>query len=564
MADSVSMKACVLKRISYILFITTLCVIGVGITSFAGAEPILRIGIYENAPKVFTDKHGQPAGFFVDIIQTIASSEGWELEYVYGSWSQGLERLEHGEIDLMPDVAYSSARARLFSFHQEAALSDWFQVYSAKGSDVKSLPDLNGKSVAVLERSVQKDAFEQLLREFGFQVEMEILPDYRSIFAMVQSGKADAAITNRFYGATHAQVFNLQDTGVIFHPTRLYFAAPQGSHGEILHILDTYLRQWKSDPDSIYYQSLRRWTSEQVELRLPDWTKIVFLSGLIFVCLAVEGNIVLKRQVNTRTRQLQQANVEMEHRVEQRTAELAQALEKAEQADRVKSAFLATMSHELRTPLNSIIGFTGIMLQGLAGPLNDEQNKQMHMVQSSARHLLGLINDVLDISKIEAGQLELSFSTFELRASIEKMLNLVQPLARDKELELRSECPVAVGTVCTDQHRLEQIILNLLTNAIKFTEQGHVEVLCAVAENGYVVKVCDTGIGIAAQDMPELFRPFHQLDSGLARKREGTGLGLSICKRLVELMGGNIQVESQSGIGSTFSIWLPSRPGAVA
>ncbi|MCF8092980.1 MAG: sensor histidine kinase, partial [Desulfotignum sp.] len=226
----------------------------------------------------------------------------------------------------------------------------------------------------------------------------------------------------------------------------------------------------------------------------------------------------------------------------------------AKAADYLKSAFLATMSHELRTPLNSIIGFTGILLQGLAGQLNQEQQKQLGMVQTSSRHLLALINDVLDISKIEAGQLSLSLSTFDLRASIEKTVHLVKPLAEKKGLDLTLEVGGAVGEVTSDQRRLEQIILNLLNNAVKFTEKGSIHVTCRVDGTHYELAVSDTGIGIDPDDIPDLFQPFHQIDAGLSRKREGTGLGLSICKKLILLMGGSINVKSCVSQGSTFTI----------
>lgn len=245
-------------------------------------------------------------------------------------------------------------------------------------------------------------------------------------------------------------------------------------------------------------------------------------------------------------------------------AELIVAKERAESADRLKSAFLATMSHELRTPLNSIIGFTGIILQGLAGPLNAEQTKQLRMVMGSARHLLALISDVLDISKIEAGQLEVGRAAFDLTSSIGKVIELVRPLLDAKGLALEIELTQPLGEAVSDARRFEQILLNLLSNAAKFTERGRVTLRAEVIArhplgDAVSVSVTDTGMGIKPKDLSTLFQPFRQIESGLARNHEGTGLGLAICRRLAELMGGEISVASEWGKGSTFTFELPLR-----
>ena len=240
---------------------------------------------------------------------------------------------------------------------------------------------------------------------------------------------------------------------------------------------------------------------------------------------------------------------------------------RAEAADRIKSAFLATMSHELRTPLNSIIGFTGIMLQGLAGPVNPEQHKQLDMVRRSARHLLALVNDVLDISKIEAGQLDVAREPFDLGRSVAKVVASVAPQAEAKGLALVSEVAADLGTILGDERRVEQILLNLLGNAIKFTERGQVSVIAELADaphpeaGGPVVRirVADTGPGIRTEDLASLFQPFRQLDVGMARRHDGTGLGLAICRRLASLMGGDVVAESEWGVGSVFTVTLPLR-----
>lgn len=256
---------------------------------------------------------------------------------------------------------------------------------------------------------------------------------------------------------------------------------------------------------------------------------------------------------------------------ERKVAELErEKRHQAEAADRIKSAFLATMSHELRTPLNSIIGFTGIILQGLAGPLNEEQSKQLNMVRTSARHLLALVNDVLDISKIEAGQLEVALEPFDVPRSIAKVTSVITPLAAKKSLPVHVQVAANLGEAVGDERRFEQIILNLLSNAIKFTDRGEVTLTADRVDDfcsrdttspqpAIRVRVSDTGIGIQPADLANLFQPFRQIDSGLSRNHDGTGLGLAICRRLAELMGGEIRAESVWGKGSLFSVTLPLR-----
>jgi len=537
--------------------ILCLFALSLNVPSVHADSRIVRVGVYENAPKVFTAESGKPSGIFIDIIEHIAETEGWDVKYVAGTWTEGLDRLKKGEIDLMPDVAYTAERNKIYSFHKVPVLSSWYQVYAPRGHNIRSILDLNSKRIVVLDRSVQQEAFARLSKGFGLNVTLIPMEDYKKSFEMVAAGKADAAITNKFYGDMHAKTYGLEDTAVVFEPSDLFFAAPKNINTALLDAIDHHLSILKKDPQSLYYASLKHWTSEEISFHFPIWLKITILVIGIALLVSLVGSFVLKHQVNERTRELKEINDEMEQRIIQRTEELAVATEKAQAADRLKSAFLAAMSHELRTPLNSIIGFTGMVLQGLAGPLNEEQTKQLGMVRNSAHHLLDLINDVLDISKIEAGQLVLMSDNFNLKESIEKTIQSVLPLAAKKNVRLYSEISDNVSEFHGDRRRIEQIMINLLSNAIKFTNKGEICLRCFSDNASIVPCVQDTGIGISEENIDIIFDAFRQVDTGITRVQEGTGLGLNITKKLVEKMGGSIRVKSEMGKGSTFTVMLP-------
>lgn len=232
-----------------------------------------------------------------------------------------------------------------------------------------------------------------------------------------------------------------------------------------------------------------------------------------------------------------------------------------ERANNAKDSFLAVMSHELRTPLNAIIGFTGTLLMKLPGPLTAEQEKQLDTVQRSARHLLALINDLLDLAKISAGKISVELQTLDCRDTVLEVLNTLQPAADRKALQLSSELPEQPLLVQADRRALHQIILNLMNNAIKFTEEGQVRITtvsgCDETGAAWVeIRVQDSGIGISCEDQANLFSAFTRLNLTNNADKEGTGLGLHLSQQLAELLGGEIHCQSQPGVGSIFTLRL--------
>lgn len=351
-----------------------------------------------------------------------------------------------------------------------------------------------------------------------------------------------------------------------------------------------YLEQWISDAILLSPFSFRTWLTESTYSLLIVVVVMLLLRFFYrFLLQTIETERRTSREVSEARALLEQYNQTLEEKVNQRTAELAAAVqeaqearETAEQANRAKSAFLATMSHEIRTPLNAIIGMTTLMLDT---PLTRKQTEFAETIRSSGEQLLTLINDILDFSKIEAGRMEMERSPVLIQRCLDNAIDQIAPRAYEKGIALLSLIePGVPPVILSDETRLRQILLNLLSNAVKFTERGEVEInvksepLPAPAadkagkkENGswrlITFSVRDTGIGIPEAHRERLFQPFSQGDTSTTRRYGGTGLGLAICKRLVEIMNGQIWVESEPGKGSTFSFTIQAQsagslPGA--
>jgi len=264
-------------------------------------------------------------------------------------------------------------------------------------------------------------------------------------------------------------------------------------------------------------------------------------------------------------------NSSLEERVEERTGELQQAISALsalnqemgetnahlKEATRAKSEFLASMSHELRTPLNSIIGFSGIMLQGFAGELSPEQARQLGMIKHSGLHLLSLVNEVLDLAKVESGQNQPALVTYDVGEHMRTAGETVRPMAESKGVELRLAIPDDLTSIRTDGLYVDQIVLNLLGNAVKFTDEGHVGITVVQDESGVTIAIEDSGAGITEEHQERIFEDFYQVVPHHRAEHEGTGLGLALSRRLAELIGAHIEVASEIGHGSTFTVRVP-------
>jgi len=294
----------------------------------------------------------------------------------------------------------------------------------------------------------------------------------------------------------------------------------------------------------------------------PGYTDKLILLGF---CILLIGFGLSYSQLALMYRKVREAEEDTKKALLERNVALEKANRNLDEANRAKSAFLANMSHELRTPLNAIIGFSEILEDQNFGPLNDKQLKYTRNVMSSGKHLLTMINDILDLSKIEAGKLELRRETFPLESTIDGIIGIVKVLANKKNIQLNYDIDPALTEIGADPRYFKQVLYNLLSNAVKFTQDGGRVDLSALlmedtepAGRGLAqISVSDTGIGIAPEDYGKVFDEFQQIDDSYSRMQEGTGLGLALCKKLVELHGGEISFSSEKGTGSTFTFTIP-------
>ena len=593
---SLCLRASVVKNMKkYIIVILLLTLSGVFLPCFASAKTI-KVGLYQNKPLIFTEKNGDESGFYIDILKYIAKKEGWELQYVRGSWQECAQRLQGGEIDVLAGVPYSKETAGKYLFANVPILSNWAQVYTLKNSRIQTIIDLDKKTVAGVKNDIYfedlKSQIEMLCPTCNI-IEME---DNDAVFNFLSQQFSDAGITDVLYGMKHEREYGLAGVSIVSSPKELYFAIPLNGDVRIITVLDKHLFDLKNNDNSVYHRSLDRWLGGVGRWTFPVWlVAILVLAGTMLAMFLFMNNI-LRQQVLGKTNELLKVNkaleeeikerkwahdklsetlMDMEKRIRERTSELSQsnellkkevaerrlAEEKLQQAmndlsrsNRELEQFAYVVSHDLKEPLRMVTSYLQLLERRYKGKLDKDAKEFIDFAKDGGKRMETLIEDLLSYSRLDT--FSKRFEQVDCNAIVDGILDVLGIAIEKNRAEVTRD---PLPGVIADKTQLGQVFQNLISNALKFRSKKPpaIHVGAPRVEGEWLFRISDNGIGIDPKDAERVFVIFQRLHS--RDEYPGTGVGLAICKKIVEYHGGKIWIESEPGKGSTFCFTIPDR-----
>lgn len=326
-----------LFRVAFYRCCILLVCLAVGAILFAStgfAEQIVRVGVYENPPLVFKTEGGSYSGICVQLLREVASREGWTLQFIPGTWQECLQRLGHGDIDILTAIAFSEERSKHYAFNRETVINNWGQVYLPENSSIDTILDLRNKQVAILEKDIYYNIFKDLMDKFQIPWEPMEVSDYQQVFKLISSGQADAGVVNRLFGQQYENRYPVKRSSIIFFPVNVHYAFPFGQGQQLAEAIDHYLEIWKADQDSIYYHTLEHWVASEIPFLDRAWVKWVIGGAAFLVVLLGIGNLLLRSKVRSRTFELSDRNLALEKEVQEHR-ETAAALQRSERLYRL-------------------------------------------------------------------------------------------------------------------------------------------------------------------------------------------------------------------------------------
>jgi hypothetical protein len=512
------------------------------------ATPV-KVGVYSVPPKVILGGPEGAAGIYVDVLRQVAAHEDFQFQYVPGSFQQGLERLDRGEIDLMVDVTKTPERARVWDFNREPVVESWNEIFVRSGLPVQRVFDLNGRKVAVLAASIQQILLQREAASYGVHVALVPYATYEEAFAAARRGEVDAVAANPYIG--HYYHEGMSETAIVFGSAALYFIASKGRHADLLAAIDRQLALLKADPSSTYSQSFQSLVNSQRRNDVPDWLRHLLEGAAVVALLAVGWAYTARRAA----RRLHQAESQQRRLAEERMGLLREAEQRERQLQKANEDLETvsfTLSHDLRQPLAAITTFLGSALERSAQQIDD---RSLHLIRRSkvaAERMDAMVGDLGALLKTAGAALQC------IDCDISEMASDV---VRDLRAETGGEPEVLVAPglrACADARMLRTALENLLGNAWKFSSgvaAPRIEFgLHAQEGNERTFFVRDNGAGFPPEYAANMFRPFMRLHA--SAEFPGSGMGLTIVERIIVRHGGRIWAEGAPGAGATFYFTL--------
>ena len=554
-----------MRKFLYLMFCAILAVSIPGL--LPASNKTIKVGIYENKPKVFIDSAGEPQGFFVDILNDIASKEGWQLDYKASTWEENLEKLEKAEIDLLLDIAESQGRDKLFDFNKEIIFSNWAIVYVQEDSKIQSILDLKGKKFAAMKGDISYEDFSRNLENLGIYATFEEVDKFSDVFELLAQEKVDAGIISRLYGLQHEDNYKVKRSTIICCPRNLYFAVPKNKNQDLIEKIDRHLYQLKRQDQSVYYTSLIKWIEGISPYKFPAW--LVWLLILVGGVLAVfaAGIVVLKIQVNRQTSELSKRNQELINEIaDRKRAESEKESIQAQLIQAQKMEAVGTLAggiaHDFNNSLQAISNY--VELIKFESSRNAQDPNYFDSILSVIRNSSNLTRQLLTVSR----KIESKLKPTNLNDQILQVQTLLQrtvPKMIKIELDLAEDLKI----IHADSSQIEQILLNLALNASHaIADDGRITIKTrnVILDKDFtnthwgtelgeyaLLTISDTGHGIAKEVQPRVFEPFFTTKA----PGQGTGLGLSMVYGIVKNHHGHIEYESEPGAGTQFNIYFP-------
>lgn len=558
------------KNIGYrIGFILSLLFFITFSTVFSQSSLSVKVGIYQNPPKIFLKEDGTPSGFWVDIVDYIAEKEDWNVEYISGSWEQCLTRLENGEIDIMPDVAFTEKRAEIFLFSKESVYTSWSGIYTKEDEDIESILDLDGKIIAVLKNSVNyegPEGLKALVNAFDIDTSFLEKETYLDVFKGVKNGEAQAGVVSKDFALQYLSDYELVTTPIIFQPSTLYFAFPLHSKlsSTIKNKIDSHIAQLKTKEDSFYYQLLEKWFSTNPEdTTIFQWLMWGLIASGVVIFFLFSGSVLLRSQVRSRTKKLTEEIAErkkaeeelhkhekqLENIVADRTAELTRSNKELE-------LFAYITSHDLQEPLRMITSYLQLIEKRYKDNLDEDGKEFIAFAVEGAKRMQTLINDLLKYSRVDTKGKD--FVPVDCNQVLSDTLDNLEIAIEESDACITNDkLPVVNG----DKTQLRQLFQNLIGNAIKFRGEKSPKIHIGVEShsNHWKFFVKDNGIGIDPKYRERIFQVFQRLHG--RKDYPGNGIGLAVCKKIVQRHGGKISLESNTDEGTTFFFTIDKKRG---